>query len=164
MASKKYLDDNGLLYFWGKIKSALTNKQDTLVSGTNIKTINNTSLLGSGDISIGSSTLQSSLLLDWVSTSDNQNTLLDDLTKYTFIAFMFGETASDTSSNAFISFAPVDLFLNYFYNDGTSHKSYNLYFDYPNGKNLRAVYHTTNNKMRIWGNSMSGYVKIIGYK
>ena len=29
-------------------------KQDTLVSGTNIKTINNTSILGSGDISIGS--------------------------------------------------------------------------------------------------------------
>ena len=29
-----------------------TSKQDTLVSGTNIKTINNTSLLGSGDISI----------------------------------------------------------------------------------------------------------------
>mgnify|MGYP007122041853 CR=1 FL=1 len=30
-----------------------TSKQDTLVSGTNIKTINNTSLLGSGNISIG---------------------------------------------------------------------------------------------------------------
>ena len=28
-------------------------KQDTLVSGTNIKTVNNTSLLGSGDISVG---------------------------------------------------------------------------------------------------------------
>lgn len=29
-----------------------TSKQDTLVSGTNIKTINNTSLLGSGNISV----------------------------------------------------------------------------------------------------------------
>ena len=31
----------------------LSNKQDTLVSGTNIKTINGTSILGSGDISVG---------------------------------------------------------------------------------------------------------------
>jgi hypothetical protein len=34
------------------ITSELSNKQDTLVSGTNIKTINNTSLLGSGNIDI----------------------------------------------------------------------------------------------------------------
>lgn len=33
-------------------QTALDSKQDTLVSGTNIKTINSTSLLGSGDISI----------------------------------------------------------------------------------------------------------------
>ena len=33
---------------------ALSNKQDTLVSGTNIKTINGESLLGSGDITITS--------------------------------------------------------------------------------------------------------------
>lgn len=33
-------------------KTSWTNKQDALVSGTNIKTINNTTLLGSGDISI----------------------------------------------------------------------------------------------------------------
>ena len=52
MANKTYLDKNGLTYFWSKIKSALTGKQDTLVSGTNIKTINNTSLLGSGNILI----------------------------------------------------------------------------------------------------------------
>ena len=41
---------------WSKVKSYISNivsnKQDTLVSGTNIKTINNTSLLGSGNISI----------------------------------------------------------------------------------------------------------------
>lgn len=30
----------------------ISGKQDTLVSGTNIKTINNTSILGSGNISI----------------------------------------------------------------------------------------------------------------
>ena len=34
------------------ISNAITNKQDTLVSGTNIKTINNESILGSGNITI----------------------------------------------------------------------------------------------------------------
>lgn len=33
-------------------EAALATKQDTLVSGTNIKTINNTSILGSGDITV----------------------------------------------------------------------------------------------------------------
>jgi len=36
----------------GGVYTALSNKQDTLVSGTNIKTINNTSILGSGNIDI----------------------------------------------------------------------------------------------------------------
>ena len=45
----KYLDSSGLLYFWGKLKNYF---QPKLVSGTNIKTINNTSLLGSGNITI----------------------------------------------------------------------------------------------------------------
>lgn len=36
-------------------QAALNAKQDTLVSGTNIKTINSTSLLGSGDIAISGS-------------------------------------------------------------------------------------------------------------
>lgn len=50
--TRKFLDDNGLTYFWGKLKPMLAGKQDTLVSGTNIKTINSTSVLGSGDISV----------------------------------------------------------------------------------------------------------------
>lgn len=48
----KYLDDSGLGYFWSQLKTKLAAKQDTLVSGTNIKTVNNNSLLGSGDISL----------------------------------------------------------------------------------------------------------------
>ena len=40
------------VYDW--VVGLLTGKQDTLVSGTNIKTINSTSLLGSGDIVIAS--------------------------------------------------------------------------------------------------------------
>lgn len=37
------------------LQSALNAKQDTLVSGTNIKTVNGNSLLGSGDLTIGGS-------------------------------------------------------------------------------------------------------------
>jgi hypothetical protein len=36
----------------GNIQSSIDAKQDTLVSGTNIKTINSTSLLGSGDVAV----------------------------------------------------------------------------------------------------------------
>lgn len=50
--SKKVLDYNGLQYFWSKLKLLLGGKQDTLVSGTNIKTINNQSILGSGNLNV----------------------------------------------------------------------------------------------------------------
>lgn len=48
-----YLNKTGLAYFWAKIKSALAGKQNTLISGTNIKTINGGSILGSGDLEVG---------------------------------------------------------------------------------------------------------------
>jgi hypothetical protein len=48
-----YLDNTGLAYFWSKLKALFATKQDTLVSGTNIKTVNNQSLLGTGNITAG---------------------------------------------------------------------------------------------------------------
>ena len=45
----KYLDSTGLTYFWGKLKGYF---QVKLVSGTNIKTINNESILGSGNLTV----------------------------------------------------------------------------------------------------------------
>ena len=47
--STEYLDKNGLTYLWTKLKAKF---QEKLVSGINIKTINNQSVLGSGNISI----------------------------------------------------------------------------------------------------------------
>lgn len=98
METKKILDKNGLEYYTGKIKqqipkktSDLTNdsnfidntyhdnsKQDTLVSGTNIKTINNANILGSGNIDIeaGACVEQSSTaptdadIVLWIEDSD----------------------------------------------------------------------------------------------
>lgn len=45
--AKKYLDNNGLAYFWGKVKDELDDKQDTLTAGTNI-TIENNVISASG--------------------------------------------------------------------------------------------------------------------
>ena len=47
-----FLDNTGLSRVWGKIKALVGTKQDTLVSGTNIKTVNNASLLGSGNVAV----------------------------------------------------------------------------------------------------------------
>ena len=55
MSTSKYLNGTGLSEAWTNAKnyiaSQLLGKQDTLVSGTNIKTVNNQSLLGSGNVS-----------------------------------------------------------------------------------------------------------------
>lgn len=72
--SRKYLDDTGLSYLWGKIN---TKKQDKLVSGTNIKTINNTSLLGSGNISISGGASVWGSITGTLSDQTDLNTALD---------------------------------------------------------------------------------------
>lgn len=60
-----------------KINDIIDNKQDTLVSGTNIKTINNTSLLGSGNIDIqGGSTITIDSALSTTSTNPVQNKII----------------------------------------------------------------------------------------
>ena len=55
MANHKLVDDGRLSRFLDKLKTYLsTNYQSKLVSGTSIKTVNSTSLLGNGNISISS--------------------------------------------------------------------------------------------------------------
>ena len=46
------VDNTTYIAYTAATDTALSGKQETLVSGTNIKTINNTSILGSGDITI----------------------------------------------------------------------------------------------------------------
>lgn len=62
--------------FQSQIDTLSSSKQDTLVSGTNIKTINSTSLLGSGNISIPVITVDSSLSSS--STNPVQNKVIYD--------------------------------------------------------------------------------------
>lgn len=49
---ENFFRESGVKWLWEKIKTLLSTKQDKLVSGTNIKTINGNSLLGSGDVVI----------------------------------------------------------------------------------------------------------------
>lgn len=66
-----YYDDDIMI-----LQNMINTKQDTLVSGTNIKTINNTSLLGSGNITItGSGTVVDSEL-DADSTNPVENSAI----------------------------------------------------------------------------------------
>jgi len=48
----KLLDITGLKVFYKGILKLLRKKQDTLISGENIKTINGKSIIGAGDITI----------------------------------------------------------------------------------------------------------------
>ena len=52
MADKKLIDIDRLSRYHDNLNAFLTTKQDSLVSGDNIKTINGESILGSGNIVI----------------------------------------------------------------------------------------------------------------
>ncbi|MBO5886593.1 MAG: hypothetical protein J6Q60_01050 [Bacteroidaceae bacterium] len=95
----KFLADNG------KYKTALTEhqdisgKQDVLVSGTNIKTINGTSLLGSGDIVISGGggggyddTEIKGQISDLEATIGDINTILESIIGNSIITFTIGDT------------------------------------------------------------------------
>lgn len=79
--SRKYLDNTGLTYFWNKVNNK---KQNTLVSGTNIKTINNQSLLGSGNITISGGSGGSATDVQINGTSITNNGVADIATQGTY--------------------------------------------------------------------------------
>lgn len=68
-------------WFYDKteVDNKLSNKQNTLISGTNLKTINNTSLLGSGNITItgGSGNNGSECLVDYYFDEDTNEIVLE---------------------------------------------------------------------------------------
>ena len=89
----KYLDSTGLTYLWSKLKDYF---QAKLVSGTNIKTINGNSLLGSGniDISGGGST-------DVIVLGENTaiSTLSTSVTKVSMSTTTFNEGSGFSRTN-----------------------------------------------------------------
>ena len=84
-----------------ELKTLVDGKQATLVSGTSIKTLNNTSLLGSGNISINNITVDSS----WVTNSTNpvesqliKSALDDKISKSQTAGLMKNDGTVDTST------------------------------------------------------------------
>lgn len=71
-----FLDVTGLTYLWGLIKPKIDSKQDILVSGTNIKTINSQSIVGSGNISV-SAEITIDNALSSTSTNPVQNKVIN---------------------------------------------------------------------------------------
>lgn len=100
MEETKVLDLDGLSYYNDIIQDEIESKQDTLVSGTNIKTINNESLLGSGNITIGGG---SSTDVQINGTSIVQNDTANILT----------ETAYDSSTNKIATVTDVHNLITY---------------------------------------------------
>lgn len=93
-----------LAYFWGKVKAyvdekaakaqndaqiyadlKLTQKQDTLVSGTNIKTVNGNSLLGSGNLALQSGLNFEVGVEKWYGTYKDGNTTYQVYSKVVYI-------------------------------------------------------------------------------
>ena len=72
------------------VKQVLTGKQDTLVSGTNIKTINNESVLGQGNINVSGG--GADIVTSWESTLSDEKVPSEKLTKTTL------DTKANTSS------------------------------------------------------------------
>lgn len=65
------------------LETALGNKQDLLISGANIKTINNNSLLGSGNITIEGGGTGVDIVTDWNDTPTDTSVPSEKLTKDT---------------------------------------------------------------------------------
>ena len=79
------------------MKNSLDAKQATLVSGTNIKTINNNSLLGSGNINIESGS-NVDIVTSWESTPSDEKVASEKLTKNTLDAKAPTSHASSSST------------------------------------------------------------------
>ena len=68
-------------YTESEVDTLLNGKQATLVSGTNIKTINNTSLLGSGNISVGGGGSSVEIVTSWNNTTSDSKVPSETLVK-----------------------------------------------------------------------------------
>ena len=99
----KYLDDSGLTRYDSKIKNVIATKQDALVSGTNIKTINNTSILGSGNISISGGT-PTDVQINGTSITSNNVADIQTNGTYNSISNKIA-TMSDIISSGFVNFS-----------------------------------------------------------
>lgn len=94
------------------VYNALSDKQDTLVSGTNIKTINNQSLLGSGNITIsggGSGTVTGVKMNNGSAISPDSNGVVDLGTVVTTVDTTFSAQSNNPIANSTVYAAIGDI-------------------------------------------------------
>lgn len=92
--------------FQSQLDTLKSGKQDTLVSGTNIKTINSTSLLGSGNINIPVITVDSSMSTS--STNPVQNKIISDALAGKVDGFTLSFAGNWTGGVHAVNFVTVD--------------------------------------------------------
>lgn len=97
------------------LNTALSGKQATLVSGTNIKTINTSSLLGAGNLTVGiTNSAGSNVLMKSDGTNAVASTITDDGTNVTFanpgIFTNTGLWAKDVGGSFRVNFKPGSTF------------------------------------------------------
>lgn len=95
------------------VKDSLDNKQDTLVSGTTIKTINNESILGSGNITIDTGAIELIKIVQSLPTASsstmNQLYLIAEATSQTHDAYeVYVTVRTGTSGNYSYAWEKVD--------------------------------------------------------
>ena len=136
----------------------LSNKQDTLVSGTNVKTINGTSILGSGDITISGG--NSDANVQAVDTGD----VLDDVNvSYATTAYVDGligdiNSVLESIINGGNTPALIDNYLSYISRMIEDTSSYYFLLDYPAESDL--VIQATYSKPNVVNGSFQGYVDV----
>lgn len=70
-------------YTENEVDTLLASKQDTLVSGSNLKTVNGNSLLGSGNVVIEGGGSSIDIVTDWEDPTSNEKVASEKLTKDT---------------------------------------------------------------------------------
>ena len=95
-------------YTQTEIDTALVGKQATLVSGTNIKTINNNSILGSGNINISGGGGGADIVTSWEETLSDEKVPSEKLTKNTIDTKVTGTKVTSWSGTVSDSNVPSE--------------------------------------------------------
>ena len=132
------------------VKNTIDTKQATLVSGTNIKTINNESLLGSGNISVGGSSVD--IVTSWESTLSDTKVPSEKLTKNTIDGLNIPTKISDlTNDSDFIETSSTSGLIK---NDGTIMTSGTGSTNYSAGNHTHSGY-VSATKVTSWSSTVS---------
>lgn len=146
------------------LSNALNSKQATLVSGTNIKTINNESLLGSGDITINSAIWGniSGTMSDQTDLNNKLTSLTND--SYKFVRFAYTDGAVSNEDLAIIQANPMRTI--FYCTDGSDtdiNKMYSYYFPFYESNRAEALSDPTKPHTISYSKTSSSLINDQGY-